>query len=107
LLVATPAAPADLAWRLALVGAGFGLFNGQVQVFLMGNAPREQLGVTAATSNLVRQVGIAAGSATGAALWSLAGGTSALRTGFAVALGLAVLCGVALLRSSATRALTG
>jgi MFS family permease len=93
-------APADLAWRLALVGAGFGLFNGQVQVFLMGNAPRERLGVTAATSNLVRQVGIAAGSATGAALWSLAGGEQALRTGFAVALGLVALCGVALLRSN-------
>ncbi|MBB4912603.1 MFS transporter [Actinophytocola algeriensis] len=100
-LVVATAAPEDLAWRLALAGAGFGLFNGQVQVFLMGNAPREWLGVTAATSNLVRQVGIAAGSATGAALWSLAGDASALRTGFAVALGLTVLCGATLLRSTA------
>ena len=107
LLVVASGASADLAWRLALVGAGFGLFNGQVQVFLMGNAPREQLGVTAATSNLVRQVGIAAGSATGATLWSLADGTTALRTGFAVALVLAVLCGVTLWRSSAARVLTG
>jgi MFS family permease len=100
LLVFTSASPWDIAWRLAFVGAGFGLFNGQLQVFLMGNAPREQLGLTAATSNLVRQVGIAAGSATGAALWTLAG-TSALRTGVLVALGLVVLCGLAVLRSKA------
>ena len=101
LLVVASGAPGDIAWRLALVGAGFGLFNGQVQVFLMGNAPRERLGLTAATSNLVRQVGIAAGSASGAAVWSLVGGESALRVGFAVALGLVLVCGVALWRSRA------
>jgi MFS family permease len=98
LLVFASASPWDIAWRLAVVGAGFGLFNGQLQVFLMGNAPGEQLGLTAATSNLVRQVGIAAGSATGAALWTVAG-TSAMRTGVLVALGLVVLCGLAVLRS--------
>lgn len=98
-LVVAGGAPGDIAWRLALVGAGFGLFNGQVQVFLMGNAPRERLGVTAATSNLVRQVGIAAGSAAGAALWSAVGGLVALRVGFAVALGSVLVCGLALLRS--------
>jgi MFS family permease len=87
--------PWDLAWRLAFVGAGFGLFNGQLQVFLMGNVPRTRLGLTAATSNLARQVGIAAGSATGAVL---VGG--ALRTGVAVALGLAVVCGFAVARSA-------
>jgi MFS family permease len=91
------AGPADLAWRLALVGAGFGLFNGQLQVLLMGNVPRERLGLTAATSNLVRQVGIAAGSATGAALWSLS--ANPLVAGVGVALGLVVLCGLAVLRS--------
>lgn len=98
LLVFASGEPWDIAWRLAFVGAGFGLFNGQLQVFLMGNAPREQLGLTAATSNLVRQVGIAAGSATGAALWTMAA-SSALRTGASVALGLVVLCGLAVLRS--------
>jgi MFS family permease len=100
LLVFTSGEPADIAWRLAFAGAGFGLFNGQLQVYLMGNVPREQLGLTAATSNLVRQVGIAAGSATGAVLWTVAG-SSALRTGVAVALGLVVVCGLAVLSSSA------
>lgn len=60
------AGPGDAA---GVVGAGFGLFNGQSQTLLMGNAPREQLGLTAATSNLVRQLGVALGSAAGAALW--------------------------------------
>lgn len=94
LLTFTSGSPWDIAWRLAFVGAGFGLFNGQLQVFLMGNAPRPQLGLTAATSNLVRQVGIAVGSAGGAALWVWSG-SSALHTGVWVALGLIVLCGVA------------
>jgi predicted MFS family arabinose efflux permease len=98
LLAFTSGSAWDIAWRLAFAGAGFGLFNGQLQVFLMGNAPREQLGLTAATSNLVRQVGIAAGSATGAALWVWSG-SAGLRTGILVALGLVVLCGVAVLRS--------
>jgi predicted MFS family arabinose efflux permease len=100
LLALASGEPWDIAWRLAFAGAGFGLFNGQLQVFLMGNAPREQLGLTAATSNLVRQVGIAAGSATGAALWTLSG-SAALRTGAIVALVLVVLCGLAVLRSGA------
>jgi len=105
LLAFTSGSPWDIAWRLALCGAGFGLFNGQLQVFLMGNAPREQLGLTAATSNLVRQVGIAAGSAGGAALWAWSG-SSALHTGVLVALGLILLCGTAVLRSGAKQKVT-
>jgi MFS family permease len=100
LLVFTSAAPWDIAWRLAFAGAGFGLANGQLQVFLMGNAPREQLGLTAATSNLVRQVGIAAGSSAGAALWTWTGPPS-LRTGAIAALVLIVVCAVAVSRSGA------
>lgn len=95
LLVFSSGQPWDIAWRLAVAGAGFGLFNGQLQVFLMGNAPREQLGLTAATSNLVRQLGVATGSATGAALVSA---SAALWTGMAVAFGAVVLCGLSLFR---------
>jgi predicted MFS family arabinose efflux permease len=100
LLAFTSAAPWDIAWRLAFAGAGFGLANGQLQVFLMGNAPRDQLGLTAATSNLVRQVGIAAGSSAGAALWTWTG-PPALRTGAMAAFALIVLCGVVMSRSGA------
>jgi MFS family permease len=98
----TGGGPGDVFWRLAVVGAGFGLFNGQLQTLLMGNAPREQLGLTAATSNLVRQLGVALGSAAGAALWVVSGdgsGSSALRQGMALAVGLLVMTGVAVART--------
>ena len=98
LLLLADGGPGDLVWRLAFVGAGFGLFNGQLQVFLMGNAPRERLGLTAATSNLVRQLGVAFGSATGAALWA-ASGSGALRRGVGLGVVLLVLVCVTLLRT--------
>lgn len=99
LMAVTAGSPWGIAWPLAVVGAGFGLLNGQLQVFLMGNAPREQLGVTAATSNVVRQMGIAAGSATGAALLDL-------RAGIMVALVLVVVCALAVLRSGVKEKVT-
>lgn len=92
--------PGDVFWRLAVVGAGFGLFNGQLQALLMGNAPRERLGLTAATSNLVRQLGVALGSAAGAGLWAVSA-ESALRQGLALAVGLLVMAGVAVARTGA------
>lgn len=98
-LMALSGSPWGIAWPLAVVGAGFGLLNGQLQVFLMGNVPREQLGVTAATSNVVRQLGIAAGSATGAALLDL-------RAGIMVAAALVVVCAVAVLRSGVKEKVT-
>ncbi|MCT2582814.1 MFS transporter [Actinophytocola gossypii] len=98
LLLVAGGGPADLGWRLAVVGAGFGLFNGQLQVFLMGNAPSSRLGLTAATSNLVRQLGVAFGSAAGAALWAVSG-ADALRVGVALGVGLAVAAGIALVRT--------
>ncbi|CAM3542064.1 MFS transporter [Kibdelosporangium persicum] len=98
LLLLAGGGPVDLFWRLAVVGAGFGLFNGQLQVFLMGNVPRSQLGLTAATSNLVRQMGNAFGTATGAALWALSG-SSALRWGAALAAVSMVIAGVTVARS--------
>jgi len=100
LLLPAGGGPADLFWRLAVVGAGFGLFNGQLQVFLMGNTPRDQLGLTSATSNLVRQLGIAFGSATGAALWAVAD-SAALRWGAAVGATFLVIAGVVVARTRA------
>lgn len=74
----------DIAWRLAVIGAGFGLFNGQNQVLAMGNTPPDRLGMTAGTTNLVRQLGIAFGSAVGALVWATAdSGLTAFRTGVA------------------------
>nr|WP_052477793.1 MFS transporter [Kibdelosporangium sp. MJ126-NF4]ADB02838.1 AzicY [Kibdelosporangium sp. MJ126-NF4]CEL14055.1 MDR-type permease [Kibdelosporangium sp. MJ126-NF4]CTQ88421.1 MDR-type permease [Kibdelosporangium sp. MJ126-NF4] len=90
--------PADLFWRLAVVGAGFGMFNGQLQVFLMGNVPRARLGLTAATSSLVRQLGNAFGSAAGAALWAVSG-SSALRWAAALAAVSMVCAGLIVART--------
>ncbi|OLF17809.1 MFS transporter [Actinophytocola xanthii] len=98
LLLLAGGGPGDLFWRLAVVGAGFGLFNGQLQVLLMGNAPRARLGLTAATSNLVRQLGAAFGVATGAALWALAD-EQAVRQVAAVALALVAGAGLTLIRT--------
>lgn len=95
--------PADVFWRLLVVGAGFGLFNGQLQVFLMGNTPRNQLGLISATSNVVRQLGTALGSATGAALWSVSG-TSALRWGAVVGAVTLVTGGFIVVRTRAAAA---
>lgn len=68
------AAVGDVAWRLALVGAGFGLFNGQTQVVAMGNAPATHLGMIGGTTTLIRQLGAALGATLGAAFWSGARG---------------------------------
>jgi MFS family permease len=99
LLLVAGGGPLDLFWRMALVGAGFGMFNGQLQVLLMGNAPRARLGLTAATSNLVRQLGAAFGSAAGAVSWALAEG-QAVRQVAALALVLVAGAGLTLVRTA-------
>ncbi|TDE44535.1 MFS transporter [Nonomuraea mesophila] len=65
--------PADLAWRLAVVGAGAGLFAGPDQAMAMAATPRLLLGTTAATTSLARQLGVALGPALATGVWALAG----------------------------------
>ncbi|MFE6063632.1 MFS transporter [Streptomyces sp. NPDC056431] len=94
---------ASLAWRLAVLGFGFGLFNGQNQVLAMGNTPPDRLGMTAGTTNLVRQLGVAFGSALGALVWSTAdSGTTGFRLGAGV--GTLLVAGVAVTVLVAVRA---
>ncbi|MFI0372323.1 MFS transporter [Actinomadura sp. 1N219] len=82
--------PADLAWRLAVAGAGAGLFAGPNQTIAMGRAPRHLLGTTGATTSLARQLGVALGPALATATWSLTGyGVDGMRA----ALGLAAVLG--------------
>ncbi|MFC7511697.1 hypothetical protein ACFQV4_19520 [Streptomyces thermocarboxydus] len=48
----------------------------------MGNTPPDRLGMTAGTTNLVRQLGVAFGSALGALVWAASDdGVTAFRTG--------------------------
>ncbi|MFD3893353.1 MFS transporter [Streptomyces cellulosae] len=93
----------DIAWRLAVIGAGFGLFNGQNQVLAMGNTPPDRLGMTAGTTNLVRQLGVAFGSALGALVWAASDdGVTAFRTGSGV--GALMVAGVIAAVAFAVRA---
>jgi DHA2 family multidrug resistance protein-like MFS transporter len=63
--------PADLAWRLALVGAGMGLFAGPNQAMVMSLAPRQLMATTGAATAVARSLGFALGPALGAAAWAL------------------------------------
>lgn len=88
-LVDGSASGAGVGWRLAVVGAGFGLFNGQAQVMVMDAAPAAQLGLVSGTTTLTRQLGTALGSAAGAAVWASA---ADLWPGAAFGCGLAAVC---------------
>lgn len=93
-------APVDVAWRLAVVGIGFGLFVTPVQALAMSGAPRQMLGTTAATTNLARQLGIALGPAIGAAAWALSAyTTSGMRAGIGAATAISVLAVPAVARA--------
>ncbi|HQH22562.1 MAG TPA: MFS transporter [Thermoleophilia bacterium] len=59
------AAPADVAWRLALFGLGTGVFQSPNNSAVMGSAPPQQLGVASGILATVRNVGMVLGVATG------------------------------------------
>ncbi|SDJ95767.1 MFS transporter [Nonomuraea jiangxiensis] len=78
----------DIAWRLALVGAGTGLLAGPTQAAVMMSAP-PHLGATAgALSALLLNLGFAVGPAAGSLAWQLTGG-EITRTGPAYLVGAA------------------
>lgn len=85
-------APIDIAWRLAVIGAGAGLFGPSNLTMAMSRAPRHLLGTTGATTSLARQLGIATGPALGTAIWAFAGyTTSGIRAAIALGAVLATL----------------
>lgn len=65
--------PGDLAWRLAVLGAGTGLFGAPNLTMAMSRAPRHLLGTTGATTSLARQLGITFGPALATTVWALSG----------------------------------
>jgi predicted MFS family arabinose efflux permease len=94
--------PGDLAWRLAVVGVGFGLFVTPIQSIAMTLAPRELLGTTSASTNLARQLGIAVGPALGTAAWAASGyALDGMRAAFALSAGLGAAAVLALTRTTA------
>ncbi len=93
----------DLAWRLAVLGAGSGLFNAAVMTLAMSSAPRHLLGTAGATTSLARQLGFTLGPALATMFWALSSYTPVgLRTAFAVATVLSALGVVAVVRTHTT-----
>lgn len=86
-------APLDPGWsasavaiRLAVIGLAFGLFVTPNQTFALSLAPESAIGLTSASTNLARLVGLAAGPATATAAWAAGGYTAGgMRIGILVA----------------------
>lgn len=95
LVLAHPAAPFDIAWRLALIGMGTGLFTSPNQTQLMSNGPRESLGAASALVNLSARLGPVVGPSLISLLWlALPGLTGQMLAGTLL---LVVLSGVTIL----------
>lgn len=81
--------PFDLAWRLACVGIGMGLFAGPNQSQVMGAVARSLMGTAGAMVGLARNLGFTLGPACASAVWA---STSYTLSGMRWCLLLAVAC---------------
>ncbi|MGP4022736.1 MFS transporter [Actinomadura sp. 3N407] len=78
--------PSNLSWRLAVIGAGTGLFAGPSFAMLMSNAPPDLQGTAGAAQSLARQLGFSLGPALATTTWALSDYTlTGMRTAFALA----------------------
>jgi DHA2 family multidrug resistance protein-like MFS transporter len=94
LLAWLPAHPgyADIAWRMALCGAGFGLFLSPNARLIIGSAPRERAASAGGLISTTRLTGQTLGATLVAALLALGDGSGPVPG--LVAAGLAVLAGL-------------
>lgn len=93
--------PSDIAWRLGIVGLGFGLFATPIQATAMAIAPAKLIGTVSGSTNVARHAGIALGPALGTAAWALGGDTvDGMRVGIALACVLCIPTFVAVARGS-------
>jgi DHA2 family multidrug resistance protein-like MFS transporter len=91
--VGPDAGVAGVAWRLALIGIGNGLFAGPNAAAVLAATPAPLAGTSSGLAALVRTMGFAVGPAVGALSFTLTTGpTGAVHSGFLV---LAVAAGVA------------
>jgi MFS family permease len=87
----------DVRWRLALAGAGLGLFNGPNVTLIMSRTPAELRGTAGATQSLARQLGFSVAPALVTMVWALSGYTVAgLRTALILTTSAALLALVSL-----------
>ncbi|MFJ8697084.1 MFS transporter [Streptomyces roseolilacinus] len=82
----------DVAWRLALAGAGMGLYGGPTQTLVMTAAPPRAVAVAGSLVQLSRNLGFAMGPALAGAAWGLAGRADGSRYGLLISAGAAWLC---------------
>ncbi|MFJ9522884.1 MFS transporter [Kitasatospora sp. NPDC101801] len=81
-----------IAWRLALAGAGMGLYGGPAQTLVMTSAAPRSVATASSTVQLARSLGFTLGPALATAAWSLGGsGTGGLHLGLGLAAGSACL----------------
>src|SRR6185437_12050852 len=75
LLALLPASPAafDIAWRMAICGAGFGLFQSPNNRAILGSAPRERSGGASGMLGTARLLGQSIGAALVALMFGLFG----------------------------------
>ncbi|MFF3600300.1 MFS transporter [Kitasatospora indigofera] len=86
-------------WRLALAGAGMGLYGGPVQALVMTGAPPGATATAGSAVQLARSLGFTLGPALATAAWGLGGGgTGGTRTGLALAAAAACLAAVLIAR---------
>jgi MFS family permease len=91
--------PVDVAWRLAVIGAGIGLFNAPNQTILMSSAPKQMMATMGASSSLIRQLGLSLGPALATLIWSLNDyQTSGMRIGLGTAIAAALIAGASAVR---------
>ncbi|HUN40567.1 MAG TPA: MFS transporter [Acetobacteraceae bacterium] len=104
LLPATPGY-ADVAWRLAVCGLGFGFFQSPNNRLLVGSAPAHRSGAGSGMLATARLTGQTFGSALVALSFGLAGarGGSAVAHGTTLALGIAIAATTAAMIVSAMR----
>jgi DHA2 family multidrug resistance protein-like MFS transporter len=92
LIVQSPTAEFDLAWRLLLVGIGIGLFTGPNQTLLMSAGARETMGAASALSNLGARIGSVCGPLVLGLTWTfLVSISTQMGVGILVVDGFAVL----------------
>ena len=84
--------PADLSWRLTVIGVGLGLFAGPNMAVAMQQAPRHLLATTGATTSLARSLAFALGPAVATIPWALSAySQSGMRQAGALCAGVAAL----------------
>jgi len=97
LLALLPAHPAtaDIVWRVALCGAGFGLFQSPNNRAIVASAPRHRSGGAGAIQGTARLLGQSIGAALVALVFGVAGGGHGAATAILIAAGFAAIAVIA------------